>query len=392
LEKRKIENSMKEIFIERIGYDWWTDSGTTAKGVQKQLEGLEDGEDIKLIINSPGGSVYEGIVIFNLIRDYAKTHPVSVRINCIAMSMGSYIALAARTVNKDSKVTASENSVMMIHNPWTYTWGDYRDLKKEADYLEKLAALYGSVHAAISGKSEKEIRAAMDEETYYVGKEIEEIGFANEYEKISETENEGSGESAEFNALGGRDAIIAKAHHENERTKERAREAKTKDAAAYRSDLEKAVALYKPSVPKPPAAESAKTSGKNNLGGLMTPEELKAQNKALYDAVFAQGETAGVDNERARVNAHLLLGEKAGSLAVAAKHIKAGVSSADETAQAEYYAAKLDGAHLEARNRDNVGDIKTGDENGAAMDDAKLTASFNNGFQGRNSGGEPWTE
>jgi sRNA-binding protein len=126
----------------------------------------------------------------------------------------------------------------------------------------------------------------MDEETYYVGKEIQEIGFANEYEKISRTEND-SGESAELNALGGRDVIIAKARFETERTKEKAREAKNKDAAAYRGDIEKAVAHFNTNVPKPPAAESAKTSGINNLGGLMTPDELKAQNKALYDAVFS---------------------------------------------------------------------------------------------------------
>jgi ATP-dependent protease ClpP protease subunit len=79
---------MKEVLMDgAIGYEWWTDSGITAKSVAKQLEGLEDGEDIKITINSPGGSVYEGIVIFNLIRDYAKAHPVAVRINCMAMSM-----------------------------------------------------------------------------------------------------------------------------------------------------------------------------------------------------------------------------------------------------------------------------------------------------------------
>jgi ATP-dependent protease ClpP protease subunit len=106
---------MKEVFIDGdIGYSYWDDSGVTAKSVREQLNGLEEGEDINITINSPGGSVYEGIVIFNLIRDYAKTHPVLTRINCTAMSMASYIALAARTVDKNAKVSASENSVFMI--------------------------------------------------------------------------------------------------------------------------------------------------------------------------------------------------------------------------------------------------------------------------------------
>jgi ATP-dependent protease ClpP protease subunit len=178
---------MKELLIDGdIGYSFWDDSGVTVKSVAKQLEGLEDGEDIKITVNSPGGSVYEGIVIFNLIRDYAKTHPVAVRINCMAMSMASYIALAARTVDKNAVITVSDNSVVMIHNPLIHTWGDYRQLKKDADYLEKLAAVYAAVHAAVSGKSENDIRAAMDDETYYVGKEIQDAGFANDFEVLSE--------------------------------------------------------------------------------------------------------------------------------------------------------------------------------------------------------------
>jgi len=377
---------MKEVLIETIGYDWWTDSGTTAKGVQKQLEGLEDGEDINIIINSPGGSVYEGIVIFNLIRDYAKSHNVSTKINCIAMSMGSYIALAARTVNKNAKVTASENSVVMIHNPWTVSIGDYRLLKKDAEYLEKLAALYSSVHTALSVKKENEIRAAMDEETYYVGKEIEDMGWANDFEIIAQKEND-IGE----NAMASRDVLIANAQHELQRAIKLSHEAEAQNPNAYRHDFERAVALCNFNVIKPPVADNANKDG-NILGGSMdkdkplTIDDLKAQNKPVYDAVFALGETAGIDKERARVNAHLLLGEKSGSLTIAAKHIKAGVSISDETALAEYHAAKLDATHINARNADNVGDVTTSGKN-TADDDAKLEAAFKEGYAGRDLGG-----
>jgi hypothetical protein len=274
----------------------------------------------------------------------------------------SYIALAARTVDKNAVVTASENSIVMIHNPWTFTWGDYRDLKKEADYLEKLAALYGSV---------KDIRAAMDEEAYYVGKEIQDMGFANDFENISNTETENE-PGTEF-AASEKNKMIINAKFAFD---------KTKDASAYHSDFEKAVALY--STPKPPAAKSASDGDKITLtGGYMkiTPEELMAQNKETYDAVFALGEKAGLNRERARVNAHLLLGEKAGSLA--AKHIKVGISANDETAQAEYFAAKMDNTHLE-----NRGAIHTG----GAPDDAKLEAAFANGLAGKDVGGKSWVE
>jgi ATP-dependent protease ClpP protease subunit len=298
---------MKTVAIEGdIGYDWWSESGVTAKTIKDQLAGLLDGEEIQVNINSAGGSVYEGAVIFNLLRDHAKTHPVSVRINCIALSMASYIALAARTVDRNAVITASDNSVVMIHNPWTYTWGDYRDLQKEALYLEKLAAMYGSAHAAVSGQSEKDIRKAMDDETYYVGKEIVDAGFANNFDAIVLEE---SGVS-----IDARDNLIINAKFAVNKTMETGRAAGEKDGSAYRSELEKAVALYQGY--KPPTAAS--TGGFITLthrtpgGGSMKPEELLAQDKACYNAVFALGEKAALEKERARVKRPPYAGQRGG--------------------------------------------------------------------------------
>ena len=91
------------------------------------------------------------------------------------------------------------------------------------------------------------------------------------------------------------------------------------------------------------------------------------------------------------MNAHFLLGEKSGSLALAAKYIKAGVSSSDETAQADYFAASMDNKHLSARNEDNPGDVQTGGGD-SGSDDAKLEAAFSAGFSGKDLGGKPWAE
>jgi ATP-dependent protease ClpP protease subunit len=373
---------MKEVLIDgEIGYDWWSDSGTTAKDVKRQLEGIEDGEDIKININSPGGSIYEGIVIFNLIRDYAKTHPVSVRINCIAMSMGGYIALAARTVNKDSKIIVCENSVFMIHNPWMYTWGDHHQLEKDADYLEKLTALYASVHSAVSGKPEKEIRAAMDEETFYVGKEIQDMGFANDWEEITEANNEKS--------TMGRSHIIISAKFAMNRIVEKTREAKSKNETAYRGDLQKAVALCCV-IPKD-AAQKNESKKTNAIGGFMRPEELLAQDKSCYDAVLALGEKAALEKERARIAAHIKRGEKIGALDIALKHIQGGASVTDEAVNEEYFEAALDKKRIEARNADNPPPVNTGGDDGKS-DDEKLAAAFDNGLKGRDAGGKSWAE
>jgi ATP-dependent protease ClpP protease subunit len=374
---------MKKVMIDQeIGYDWWTDSGITAKGIEKQLEGLADGEDIEIEINSPGGSVYEGVVIFNLIRDAAKTHPVSVRINAIAMSMASYIALAARTVNRAAKITVCDNSVVMIHNPWGIAIGDYRELQKDADYFEKLASMYGSVHAAVSGQPEKKIRKAMDDETYYVGREIVDAGFANFFDPIvMDGAEQGNGGITVNN----RDSLIINAKIKDGQVREQALAAKKENGQAFHDDLEKAAALFNP-IPKPLAAQGAKPGEKiNGLGGSMKPEDLLAQDKACYDAVFALGEKAALEKERARTNAHIMLGKTAGSLDIAMKHIQSGASTSAEDVQAEYFAERLKKGQIDARTGDDPPPVNTGSDKG---DEAKIEAAFDAGFYDRGSGGK----
>jgi ATP-dependent protease ClpP protease subunit len=375
---------MKTVAIEGdIGYSYWDDSGVTAKTVREQLAGLLDGEEIQVNINSAGGSVYEGVVIFNLLRDHAKTHSVSVRINCMALSMASYIALAARTVDRNAMITVSDNSIVMIHNSWMYTWGDYRDLQKEALYLEKLAAMYGSVHAAVSGQSEKDIRKAMDDEAYYIGKEIIDAGFANNFDAIVE--------EADGGAVNARDNLIINAKFAVNKTMENARAAEKKDGSAYRSELEKAIALYQGY--KPPAAASAGgvTTNRTPRGGSMKPEELLAQDKTCYDAVFALGEKAALEKERARVNAHIMLGKEAGSLETAAKYIEEGKSSMDEAVRAEYLALSMKNNRIDARNADDVGDMNTS-QGGENIDAKAISHAFALGAQGKTMEGKSWAE
>jgi hypothetical protein len=305
------------------------------------------------------------------------------------MSMASYIAQAARSVNKNSKVIVSDNSVVMIHNPWSYATGDYRELGKTAEYLEKLAAMYGSVHALVSGKSEKEIRKAMDDETYYVGSEIVDAGLANEFDAIAQ---------ADAAALGGtsvnsRDNLILNAQAAVVAALKKSQAAQGKDGAACRSDLEKAVATLKTSGifaaehsrDQPPAGVNAGGAITISLGGSMKPEDLLSQDKACYDAVFALGEKNALEKERARVNAHILLGKTVGSLDIAMKHIQSGASTSAEEVQAEYFAERLKKGQIASRNEDDPPPINT---TGDSEDDKRLEAAFEAGFYGKDAGGK----
>jgi ATP-dependent protease ClpP protease subunit len=400
---------MKKLLIDgEIGYDWWTDSGVTAKSVQKQLEGLVPGEEIEIEINSPGGSVYEGVVIFNLIRDTAKAHQVSVRINCMALSMASYIALAARTVDPDSKITASDNSIMLIHNPYSITAGDYRQMQNESEYLEKLADMYGSVHAFVSGKKTEEIREAMDKETFYIGREIEDAGFANDYEAITQSKGnktlEGNGNEAALS----RDARIVKANAELQMVINNSMSALAKNKRQKLDDLQKAVALaQKPNAGKitipenkgvgNAASRAAGSGGLNNQspqaascgngGGTMKPEELLAQDKGCYEAVFALGEKSALEKERSRVAAHIKRGEKVKAMDIALKHIQGGKSVTDDEVNEEYFTAAVDRRHEADRSGDNVPPLAFGGD-GEGEDDEKLEAAFARGTLGKDWGGK----
>jgi ATP-dependent Clp protease protease subunit len=136
------------------------------------------GEDVKVVINSPGGLVFEGLQMFNLLKDYSGA--VHTHISGVAASMASYIALAGEVR------TAEDNSVFMIHNARGYRSGDQNALRKTADILEGLSNILAKKYVEITGKSMDDIKGLMDEESYFFGSEIMDAGFVTE---ISGTSN-----------------------------------------------------------------------------------------------------------------------------------------------------------------------------------------------------------
>lgn len=147
-----------------IGWD------VTAKEVKRELKGKKGDLDVHL--NTPGGSIYQGIEIYNAFKDYDGD--VTMHIGALAASMGSYIAMAG------SKITARENSTFMIHNGWTIAMGDHNSLRKEADELESLTAMLRKAYVNRTGEGDEAIKNAMDDESYYFGEEIKDALFADE--------------------------------------------------------------------------------------------------------------------------------------------------------------------------------------------------------------------
>ena len=344
--------------------------GVSEKEIRENLASLKEGEDLELIINSPGGDVYEGIAIFNAIREVAKTHPVIVTVNGLAASMASYIALAARTVDYNAVVKASDNSIFMIHNPYTIAYGDYKNFEKTAGFLKQLAGVLAGVYQSVSKKTEKVVRDLMDETTFFVGNEICENGFANEFEKIAAPENEDA-------VPENRDTLIINAKLKIKNCYEELKKYTEKDGGA---SLKKAAALLQ--IQK---VENKKGDTNNPIqinGGSMNGNELKAKDTACYDEVFALGEKAAMEKERARVSAHLKLAAKCGAHELAVKFIAEGKSTADADVQGAYMDYAMRQSKIQNRADDDPPATQTESGNKDA-DEAALIAEFDKGFFGK---------
>ncbi|WP_313278103.1 ClpP-like prohead protease/major capsid protein fusion protein [Stutzerimonas balearica] len=146
--------------------------GVSARRFASDLKALGDLDQIDLHIHSPGGDVFEGTAIYNLL----KNHPakVVVYIDGLAASMASVIAMAGDTVYMP------ENAMMMVHKPWGIQGGDADDMRRYAELLDKVESTLVMAYVSKTGKGEDEIQALLKDETWMTGREAVEAGFADQ--------------------------------------------------------------------------------------------------------------------------------------------------------------------------------------------------------------------
>jgi ATP-dependent Clp protease protease subunit len=170
--KASDENDNTIGIYDPIGYDYWDDSGVTAKRISAALRSL-DGADVVVNINSPGGDVFEGLAIYNLLREY-KGH-VTVRVLGVAASAASFIAMAA------DEIQIARAGFFMIHNAWTGLWGNRNDLRETANFLEQIDDTIADIYHVRSGLSMDELKADMDKERWINGRDAIDSGFADAF-------------------------------------------------------------------------------------------------------------------------------------------------------------------------------------------------------------------
>lgn len=151
-----------------IGESWWEETVSAAQFV-KDLNAL-DTDAITVRINSIGGSVPDGLAIFNAMRRHKAT--ITTEVDGMAFSIASLIAMGG------DKVHMADNAMLMIHAPWTYAAGNAAELREVADQLDTWAAAMSTSYAARTGDQPAMLALLTDgKDHYYTAAEALESKF-----------------------------------------------------------------------------------------------------------------------------------------------------------------------------------------------------------------------
>lgn len=151
-------------------YDYLGMSATGPKSVIDQLP--DDGSEVVLAINSPGGMVDAGSEIYTALRDYNGT--VTAEVHGLAASAASIIAMSA------DKIIMSPVAQMMIHNASTFVGGNTNDMAHAAAMLKTADEALANAYVSKTGKSKAEVLDLMNQETWFNAENAIELGFADE--------------------------------------------------------------------------------------------------------------------------------------------------------------------------------------------------------------------
>ena len=252
------------------------------------LEDLENelksanGEDVHVKIQSGGGSVFEGLAMYNTLKNYEGK--VTTEIVGISASIASIIFLAG------SKRIVNEVGFLMIHEAWTMTAGGASELREDAELLDQINSQILDIYQSVTGLDREDLKSKMSKDTYIGPSELLEMGFVTEIKEglqlvasinnfntnsLKQTAKEPSmamskEEKAEFEAL--------KAENVALKTEQ---EAQAKLAADKEAEIEKIKAEQDQKVSEAIKAEKERESG--ILAAVSVPKQLEFAKKLVAE-------------------------------------------------------------------------------------------------------------
>lgn len=163
----------------QIGESFWEES-VTAKDVIKEIRDMSDSvKEIEVRLNSPGGSVFDGVSIYEALKQHKAK--VTVFVDGLAASIASIIALAG------DEIVVGEGAFFMIHQPMAGTFGNRAELERMIDILDRIEAQMVGIYHRKTKLSHAEITKMLSKDTWMSAEEAVDMGFAD---KISESGTE----------------------------------------------------------------------------------------------------------------------------------------------------------------------------------------------------------
>lgn len=200
LRAEAVEQEATISIMDVIGYDWWTGEGTTAKRIAGALRSIGADKDVTVYINSPGGDLFEGLAIHNLLKDHKGK--VTVKIIGVAASAASIIAVAG------DDIQIARAAFYMVHNSWVVAAGNRHELREVADWLEPFDYAMADLLSERSGEPIKGMQKLMDAESWIAGAQSVELGLADSIIDIKTSDGDAS---AQASALKKMEVALARA-------------------------------------------------------------------------------------------------------------------------------------------------------------------------------------
>lgn len=151
--------------------DFFFGEGVTVKRIDAALRRIGSINDVTVYVNSPGGDVFEGLAIYNRLREHKGI--VTVKVLGMAASAASFIAMAG------DEIQIGRAAFLMVHNIWGAVIGNRHDLREIADWLEPFDKTLADIYSARTGIDAEEVSKLLDEETWIGGAAAVENGWAD---------------------------------------------------------------------------------------------------------------------------------------------------------------------------------------------------------------------
>jgi len=169
----KKKNPFAEIMIyDAIGKSMWDDNAVSAASFITALADLGDVGEIKLRINSPGGDVFDGVAIYNAIKNHKAR--VTAHVDGIAASAASLIAMAA------DKIVMPSNAFMLVHQASGFSMGNAEEMLAIAADLQRIDKSMVATYSARSGQTKAKVASLMKEDRLMDAAEAKELGYTDE--------------------------------------------------------------------------------------------------------------------------------------------------------------------------------------------------------------------